>query len=61
VESCVQRARGEGAHELVICSMPSMTSAHRLYESLGFTRAADLDWWPVPVVWLQGFRLWLDP
>ena len=57
VETCIDRARTEGAHELVICSMTAMKSAHRLYESLGFVRAADLDWQPVPAVLLQGFRL----
>ncbi len=60
VESCIDRARREGAHELVICSMPSMSSAHRLYGSLGFSRAPDLDWRPVPAVLLQGFRLSLS-
>jgi GNAT superfamily N-acetyltransferase len=60
VESCIDRARREGALELVICSMPSMSSAHRLYGSLGFSRAAELDWSPVPRVLLQGFRLRLD-
>ena len=61
VQSCLDRARRESARELVICSMPSMASAHRLYGSLGFARAPDLDWRPVPAVWLQGFRLVLDP
>ncbi len=60
VEACIARARSDGARELVICSMPEMRSAHRLYGSLGFTRAAELDWWPVPSVLLIGFRLTLD-
>lgn len=60
VLSCIDRARREGAHELVICSMPSMSSAHRLYGSVGFARAPDLDWRPAPAVLLQGFRLSLD-
>jgi GNAT superfamily N-acetyltransferase len=57
VQTCIERARSESAQELVICSMTAMKSAHRLYESLGFLRAPDLDWRPVPAVLLQGFRL----
>ena len=33
-----------------------MTAAHRLYERLGFVRAPDRDWGPVPGVDLVAFR-----
>lgn len=57
VETCVTRARQSGARELVISSLATMHTAHRLYASLGFDRAPDLDWSPHPSVLLQGFRL----
>jgi hypothetical protein len=33
-----------------------MTAAHRLYAALGFVRAPELDWRPIPQVELLGFR-----
>jgi hypothetical protein len=41
----------------VLCSMTTMTPAHRVYEGLGFARAPDLDWSPVPDVDLLAYRL----
>ncbi len=55
VEWCLQRARDEGSTEVVLCSLPEMKPAHRLYESLGFVRRADLDWSPIEGVLLWGF------
>jgi GNAT superfamily N-acetyltransferase len=43
VEHCIERARADGHHRLVITSMAWMTRAHALYERLGFTRRPDLD------------------
>jgi GNAT superfamily N-acetyltransferase len=43
VERCIDRARAEGRHRLVITSMEWMTRAHGLYERLGFVRRPDLD------------------
>lgn len=60
VEECVQRARDLGRRELILHSTARMTVAHRLYERMGFTRDANLDWWPAPDVELLGFRLSLD-
>jgi hypothetical protein len=34
-----------------------MTSAHRIYERLGFRRAPERDWSPVPGVDLMAFAL----
>lgn len=33
-----------GASRVVLSTMETMTSAHRLYERVGFTRRPDLDW-----------------
>jgi GNAT superfamily N-acetyltransferase len=43
VEACIQRARGDGAHRMVITSMSWMGRAHALYRGLGFVRRPDLD------------------
>jgi GNAT superfamily N-acetyltransferase/SAM-dependent methyltransferase len=42
VRACLERAREEGRHRLVITSMAWMDRAHRLYEQLGFTPRPDL-------------------
>ncbi len=56
VERCVARSRELGLGELVICSMREMTTAHRLYERLGFVRDPTLDWSPVSDVVLLAYR-----
>ena len=45
----------------MISSLPDMSAAHRLYGRLGFRRAPELDWYPVPGVLLIAFRLDLEP
>lgn len=57
VEACLDRARTTGMTEVVMSSLPEMTTAHRLYRTLGFTRAPELDFTPVPLVHLWAFRL----
>ena len=42
---------------MVCCSRPDMYAAHRLYERLGFVRAPELDWQPVPDFDLLGYTL----
>jgi ribosomal protein S18 acetylase RimI-like enzyme len=49
--------RATGARAVVLCSMSTMTSAHRIYERLGFGRAPDLDWSPQPGIDLIAYRL----
>jgi ribosomal protein S18 acetylase RimI-like enzyme len=56
----VDRFRSAGARAVVLCSMSTMTSAHRIYERLGFLRAPDLDWSPMPGVDLIAYRLDLE-
>jgi ribosomal protein S18 acetylase RimI-like enzyme len=53
----VDRFREEGAAAVVLSSTPSMTSAHRLYERLGFGRCPERDWEPLPGVALIAYRL----
>lgn len=59
VDWCITRSVELGAARLVIHSTPWMTRAHRLYEGLGFRRAPELDWVPVPDIPLLGFTLTL--
>jgi len=51
----VDRARALGARRVVMCSLDAMTTAHRLYTRLGFTRLPERDWEPVPGFWLRAF------
>ena len=49
------RARG---HDGVVCSsLPQMRAAHRVYERLGFRRAPERDWSPVPGIDLISFTV----
>ncbi len=55
--ACVDRARATGRDQIVLHSTDRMTTAHRIYERLGFARDVSLDWEPLPGFWLRGFRL----
>lgn len=55
--ACIDLARSDGKHRVVLSSTPQMTSAHRMYTKLGFQRMPDLDWDPVPGVHLLVFAL----
>jgi ribosomal protein S18 acetylase RimI-like enzyme len=50
VRTCLDRAGAAGKRRVVISTDPRMTSAHRLYERLGFRRLPARDWSPVPGV-----------
>jgi GNAT superfamily N-acetyltransferase len=55
--ACVERARREGRAGVAILTRPSMTAAHRLYESMGFIRDPGDDWEYEPGEWLWAYRL----
>jgi ribosomal protein S18 acetylase RimI-like enzyme len=57
VQHVVDGFRADGSRGVVLCSMTTMTPAHRIYEGLGFARAPELDWSPVPGVDLVAYRL----
>lgn len=61
VEHCVARSRADGHRGVVLCSLPDMRAAHRLYSRLDFRRDPARDWEPVPGVALIAFRLDLEP
>ncbi|NEB05506.1 N-acetyltransferase [Streptomyces sp. SID13726] len=49
VQTCIDRASAAGNRTgVVLCTQPTMRSAHRIYERLGFTRAPERDLRPVP-------------
>ena len=52
---CVARSEELGHSAIVLCSLPEMTAAHRLYETLGFHRLPERDWSPAQGVSLIGF------
>jgi ribosomal protein S18 acetylase RimI-like enzyme len=46
----LERFRSLGLRGVVLSSLAEMTAAHRVYERLGFRRAPERDWSPVPGV-----------
>jgi ribosomal protein S18 acetylase RimI-like enzyme len=56
-QHCIDRSRELGFHRVVLSSATGMTTAHRLYERLGFTRLPERDWSPRPGVDLYAFSL----
>ena len=61
VDACIEWARRDGKQALVLHTTPWMTTAHRLYERRGFTRAPERDFTPVPEVPLLAYGLVLEP
>lgn len=59
VEAVLDRAREDGYAAVVLSSDAWMSSAHRLYARLGFSRIPDRDWSPTPHVHLLAYRLHL--
>jgi ribosomal protein S18 acetylase RimI-like enzyme len=57
----IDRATELGLPAVVMSSGRRMTTAHRVYERLGFRRTPDRDWSPLPGVNLFAFRLDLRP
>jgi ribosomal protein S18 acetylase RimI-like enzyme len=58
---CIDRAREQGCHALVLSSLDRMRTAHRLYERLGFARLPERDWAPAPGINLIAYQLELEP
>jgi len=56
-ERCIERTREFGHRRIVMSSAAYMTTAHRIYERLGFVRLPDRDWAPIPGVDLYAFAL----
>ena len=54
---CVDRAKADGCHAVVLSTLPVMHAAHRIYQRLGFVRTPERDWYPQPEVTLITYRL----
>ena len=50
VADCLDRARAAGKRRMVLSTDARMTTAHRLYQRLGFSRLPERDWSPMPGV-----------
>jgi GNAT superfamily N-acetyltransferase len=49
VRACVERAREiGGCPRMVLSTQSGMATAHRIYERMGFVRAPERDWRPIP-------------
>jgi GNAT superfamily N-acetyltransferase len=57
VRACVDDARRRGRSALVLSSDAAMTTAHRMYDRLGFVRDPSRDWAPQPDVDLRAYRM----
>ncbi len=60
IGECIARARRAGAGAVTLHTTDVMVAAMRLYERLGFARAPELDFRPVPDFVVKGYRLRLD-
>jgi GNAT superfamily N-acetyltransferase len=63
VRDMLERARASGKQRMVLSSSQHMRAAHRVYERLGFVRAPELDWSPIPGIDLVAYvlpLLWCD-
>ncbi len=61
IQECLARARAAGKDRMVISTGTKMAAAHRRYEALGFVRAPEVDWWPLPGEKLLAYVLELAP
>lgn len=55
VRACLERARADGRERVYLHTTPWMVTAQRLYRRIGFVRAPELDWLPVPSVSLTAY------
>ncbi len=60
VELCLRRSRELGYVGVRMSTMDRMTSAHRVYQRLGFTRLPEDDWSPEPGVSLLAYGVRFD-
>lgn len=56
VRDCMRRAAAAGAAAITLHTTDMMAAAMRMYEKMGFVRAVELDYRPVPEVLVKGYR-----
>ncbi|MEP6817500.1 MAG: GNAT family N-acetyltransferase [Marmoricola sp.] len=59
VRHAIDRFVATGSEAMVLSTLPGMAAAHRIYERLGFERAPDRDWSPLPGVQLIAYQMTL--
>ncbi|MEX2222706.1 MAG: GNAT family N-acetyltransferase [Candidatus Rokuibacteriota bacterium] len=57
MEECIRRATAARAPMLTLHTADIMSVAMRLYERMGFERAAELDIWPAPGILAKGYKM----
>jgi ribosomal protein S18 acetylase RimI-like enzyme len=55
--ACLDRARADGRHRMVLHTTADNTFAREMYERMGFRRDPARDWEPDPAVQLVGYEL----
>jgi predicted N-acetyltransferase YhbS len=60
VRECMQRARQSGAEAVTLHTTEMMRVAMQMYERMGFVRAPELDFHPVPEITIKGYRYRYD-
>ncbi|MFI2610895.1 GNAT family N-acetyltransferase [Kitasatospora sp. NPDC018619] len=61
VRACVTRSRDLGLTGMAFSTRPEMTTAHRLYERIGFRRTPERDWAPYPGMDLMVYTMTFQP
>ncbi|MDX6274759.1 MAG: hypothetical protein QOJ92_1969 [Frankiales bacterium] len=56
-QASVELARELGCLRVRLSTQPAMTTAHHIYERIGFRRAPENDWEPGPGIELLGYEL----
>jgi predicted N-acetyltransferase YhbS len=56
MRECMQRARQSGSEAITLHTTEMMRAAMSMYERMGFVRAAELDFHPVPEITIKGYR-----
>ncbi|MFE4514555.1 GNAT family N-acetyltransferase [Kitasatospora sp. NPDC056783] len=57
VRAAVARSRELGLAGMAFSTQPTMTTAHRVYERIGFRRAPERDWEPIPGMRLMVYTM----
>ncbi len=57
VRAALARSRELGLAGMAFSTQPEMRTAHRIYERVGFERAPERDWSPVPGIDLMVYRI----
>ena len=54
---CIRRARADGSRAVGLHTTEFMAIARAMYERMGFVRAPEFDFWPLPELHVMAYRL----